>query len=238
MSLENASFITQLQATNPTTTDKVKEGDDHIRLLKKVLQLTFPNMGGPMTKTHTDLNSVPGNLTAIIAGLISNLVPKGTIVIFDPSQPIPSGWAICDGHLEVGYGTVPDLRGLFIKGGATLHGTIAGADVATTDSSGAHSHGGETGGHGLTAGENGPHSHTVPEGARYVDTQGTNDGLSSGNQAGNRNDSIRSTDASGSGIPHTHPIGSDGAHSHGVTVNPRHYVALFIIKVIQYTAPV
>lgn len=43
MSLESASFIADLVSTNPLGTDKRKLGDDHLRLIKAVLQATFPN---------------------------------------------------------------------------------------------------------------------------------------------------------------------------------------------------
>ncbi len=43
MSLEAASWISQLTATNPTGTDTKNQGDDHLRLLKTVLQANFPN---------------------------------------------------------------------------------------------------------------------------------------------------------------------------------------------------
>lgn len=242
MSLENASFISQLNPLNPTTNDLIRQGDDQLRLVKKVLVQTLPNLSGPMLLTHTDLNNIPKNLSAILANVIANLVPIGTIVMHDIlNKPVPIGWAICDGHNEPGYGLTPNMVGLFIKGGTTSlgsAGSIGGSDTLTTDSAGSHSHGGNTGGHALTADENGPHSHQIPDQARYVDTQGTNDGISGGNQAGNRNDAQRDTKASGSGIPHSHPIDADGGHTHSATVNPRHYIALFIVKITQYTAPV
>jgi hypothetical protein len=43
MGLEAASFISGLVSTNPVSADDVDQGDDHIRLLKGVLQGTFPN---------------------------------------------------------------------------------------------------------------------------------------------------------------------------------------------------
>jgi hypothetical protein len=43
VSLESATFISQLVSTNPLSTDKKKQGDDHLRLLKAALQSTFPN---------------------------------------------------------------------------------------------------------------------------------------------------------------------------------------------------
>jgi hypothetical protein len=42
MGLETASFISGLTASWPVTSDKKAQGDDHLRLIKSVLQSTFP----------------------------------------------------------------------------------------------------------------------------------------------------------------------------------------------------
>lgn len=43
MGLETGSFINDLDVTNPTSTDKRKQGDDHLRLIKTVLKGSFPS---------------------------------------------------------------------------------------------------------------------------------------------------------------------------------------------------
>lgn len=43
MGLETATYVSQLVVTNPVVGDPVKEGDDHLRLIKTALQNTFPN---------------------------------------------------------------------------------------------------------------------------------------------------------------------------------------------------
>ena len=43
MALESATYIDGLVITNPTGSDSISQGDDHIRLIKKVLKNTFPN---------------------------------------------------------------------------------------------------------------------------------------------------------------------------------------------------
>lgn len=43
MGLEAGTYISDLTKTNPISTDKKGQGDDHLRLLKSVLQATFPN---------------------------------------------------------------------------------------------------------------------------------------------------------------------------------------------------
>ena len=42
MALETATYIDDLVATNPTASDNVSEGDDHIRLIKAAIKTTFP----------------------------------------------------------------------------------------------------------------------------------------------------------------------------------------------------
>jgi hypothetical protein len=46
MPLETSTTIAGLNALWPTGTDPKSEGDDHLRLIKEVLQLTFPNADG------------------------------------------------------------------------------------------------------------------------------------------------------------------------------------------------
>src|SRR5215471_19777326 len=42
MGLETGTYISDLVPTNPPSSDKRKQGDDHLRLIKSVLQNTFP----------------------------------------------------------------------------------------------------------------------------------------------------------------------------------------------------
>lgn len=47
MGLETATYINDLDATNPVSSDKKKQGDDHLRLIKLVLKQTIPNGDRP-----------------------------------------------------------------------------------------------------------------------------------------------------------------------------------------------
>ena len=42
MALETAAWVTQFVDTNPTATDPVSQGDDHLRMIKTVLKNSFP----------------------------------------------------------------------------------------------------------------------------------------------------------------------------------------------------
>lgn len=58
MGLETASFIHQLNTSNPVSTDGLAQADDHIRLIKSAIQATFPNVAGAVTSSHSDLNKL------------------------------------------------------------------------------------------------------------------------------------------------------------------------------------
>ncbi len=60
MAIETFGAINALVATNPTATDNVSEGDDHIRGVKATLKSTFPNVTGAINATETELNYVDG----------------------------------------------------------------------------------------------------------------------------------------------------------------------------------
>lgn len=72
MPLESGSFISDLVATNPAITDQVSQGDDHIRLIKKTLLNTFPNINAALTVTDEQLNSLAADLADIQADIDQN----------------------------------------------------------------------------------------------------------------------------------------------------------------------
>ena len=77
MALETSTYINGLVATNPTSTDNVGDGDNHIRLLKSTIKATFPNVAGVVTATHTAINSgVSLANTATNANTASSIVKR------------------------------------------------------------------------------------------------------------------------------------------------------------------
>lgn len=61
MALESpVTYIDDLVATNPTGTDDVSDGDNHIRNIKTALLNSFPGVTGAVTATHTELNQLDG----------------------------------------------------------------------------------------------------------------------------------------------------------------------------------
>ena len=58
MALESATYVDGLVITNPTGSDSISQGDDHIRLIKTVLKNSLPNV----TTATTPIVSVSHNI--------------------------------------------------------------------------------------------------------------------------------------------------------------------------------
>lgn len=171
MTIEAATYISQLNTSYPVRGDFLYEGDDQIRLIKAVIKNTFLNADEAM-----DLNLWK-----------MALVPTGAIIAYN-GDAAPTGWGLCDGSIYAksdgsGNITAPDLRGKFIRGanpGVINRGTTGGAasvtpntsttgshsHTATTSTSGAHTHTATTSTNGAhthtaTTSSNGSHSHTA-----------------------------------------------------------------------------
>lgn len=68
MTVETATYISDLNATYPAGGDQKNEGDNHIRLLKSVIKATFPNVTGIVSATHAQLNLITdADLVALAA---------------------------------------------------------------------------------------------------------------------------------------------------------------------------
>jgi hypothetical protein len=65
MALETGTYVSDLNINNPTITDQIDQGDDHIRLIKKTLKNTFPNVSGAVTLTQTEINALPADIAAV-----------------------------------------------------------------------------------------------------------------------------------------------------------------------------
>lgn len=61
MTVEVASFISDLEITYPRQGDLIKEGDDHIRLIKRVLNQTFSGFNSFVTMTSQSMNRLDKN---------------------------------------------------------------------------------------------------------------------------------------------------------------------------------
>lgn len=92
MSVETASNISQLDASLPAAGDPKAEGDDHIRLIKSTVKVTFPNVAGAVNPTHGELNYLVG-VTSAIQSQIDSKAPTASPT-FTGTVTIPLGASI------------------------------------------------------------------------------------------------------------------------------------------------
>lgn len=81
MTVETATYISQLNTSYPATGDNKTEGDNHLRLIKSTIKNSFPNITGEVSATQDELNlfhkggTVSGSLT-----VKGDLSISGTVV--------------------------------------------------------------------------------------------------------------------------------------------------------------
>lgn len=90
MALETATLISDLNSSNPTATDGLAQADDHIRLIKAVLQSTFPNINAAITATDEIINGIDARVATLEADS-ALAAPTGTKLLFRQGTP-PAGW--------------------------------------------------------------------------------------------------------------------------------------------------
>lgn len=91
MSVEAAGSIVAFDSTLPRSSDDRREGDDHIRLIKAVLQSAFPGMSGPMLRTVS--RSISVSLGSADAYTIQKCSATLTLTLADLST-VPDTWFV------------------------------------------------------------------------------------------------------------------------------------------------
>lgn len=213
MALESAIYPTQLIDTNPTGADVKGQGDDHIRMLKRVFKNTFPNINSPITVT-------PGQLNMLSAGVDLFVRPNMIVMWGGAYGNIPSGWMLCNGVGTTSSGVqVPDLRDKFVAGAGNVWSDRQVGGTFT------HSHGLSAAVHptALSIAQIPSHTHTVIA-TQYDGNNGAQPFVATDFAQGNY------------GIE-TGAVGSGQEHNHGISVgmegqfNIPPFMALgFIIK--------
>jgi microcystin-dependent protein len=234
MALESASFPNQLVAANPSGSDRVHQGDDHIRLIKTVLKNTFPNLTGAVALDQGKINDV-----------YSHVVPYGVIAYwYGIEADVPAGWAICDGRMVPGPNGGPSIPTPNMQGRAGV-GVGAGferyqvygqatqdlstanggyhAHSAGSSSTGSHSHSGNTGATALSVAQMPAHQHgngIVDDNADGIMWRGTQpaSGATKGVSTSGGANIEGITESKGAGQAHSHAISVDGSHSHDINV--------------------
>ena len=191
MGLETGTYIDSLNASNPTTSDNVAQGDDHLRLLKSTIKASFPNVTGAVTATHTAINTAS-----------TNYVPSGALTAYAGSSA-PTGWLLADGSAvsRTTYAT------LFAAIGTTYGAGNGSSTFNLPNLSGRTIAGKESSASNLT-------STYGPDGATLGATGGAQSVTLTGAQSGEKGHSHSLSMNS-----HTHGFSGD-SHSHGNTIIP------------------
>ena len=86
MGLETGSTISSFITSNPTSSDPVNQGDDHIRLIKSVLQAQFP--GSTSTGFNTAITATEAELNSLHTGNITTILPAVSGYVIGANSPI------------------------------------------------------------------------------------------------------------------------------------------------------
>jgi microcystin-dependent protein len=125
--LESGTFISDLVATNPPTTDSKQQGDDHLRLIKTVLKNTFPNATRPMNfptvvQKIGSFSILPTEMNCVF---MCNSGAGGTQAILPALVTSDSGWSCW--IMKFGLDTNPILitppSGVIVSGQFALGAT-------------------------------------------------------------------------------------------------------------------
>lgn len=252
MGLETASFITDLDASNPSSTDSVTQGDDHLRMIKSVLLKCFPDLDRSVKKREMIM---PSGAIIMWAGAVDQ-IPDGYILC-DTDRTINnvSGWYDPDDVTLATAGEttstgiiIPDLADRFILGAGVTTGntpSATGIDVNVPI--------GQDGSEHWRAESDFPvaqhthpfhyefkevsdHTHDVPNVPHAGDPKGDSIDITSGSQSGGLDD--RMTNGAGGHIPEfiSAEIGNrtnldeDNLLKASMDIKPRYYSLAYIIK--------
>ena len=129
MGLETASYISELVDTNPTASDPVSQGDNHLRLIKSVLQSQFSGLSGTtaVTADGAEMNLLDGCTATTTELNYLDITTLGTsedskVVTQDASGDIVIGSTAGDQTIDI---ACHDL----VDGGLKLAGTLVTASA-------------------------------------------------------------------------------------------------------------
>ena len=193
MALETGTYIDSLVTQNPVATDPLAQADDHLRLIKATIKATFPNLTGPVTVTHTDLNTVT-----------TPAFPSGTRMLFQQTAA-PTGWTKDTANNDKALRVVSGTAG---TGGTNALSSLDATAVGTVSSSIS----GSTAAHTLTLSQIPSHTHSGSVNLRTNWEAGSSSlspvGTVSARFDGSGTSPSFTTNAAGSGGSHSHGSGT------------------------------
>ena len=183
MALETGTYIDDLNASNPASTDGLGQADDHMRLIKATVKNTFPNISNAVTSTHGELNIVDGSTSRVGITVVDGdgvvMNDGGTMKQVNASS-LKTYMAIPDSILDLGISD--GSNGQFLKTNGSGSFSFA---VPTDTNDYVNSLSWNTGNGVLTVGRTGSLADlTVDLDGRYLTTHPTISAASSSNNSG------------------------------------------------------
>jgi hypothetical protein len=129
MALETGNYIDDLVITNPTASDPISQGDDHLQLIKKVVKQSFPSVDAAVHAIHPS-DTAPS--TSLTAGLMWFDTSANLLKIRNEAN---DAWVtlavsiVTSNSVDVNAGTID---GAVIGGSSAAAGTFTGL-VLTED---------------------------------------------------------------------------------------------------------
>ena len=149
MALESGTYISQLNSSNPTTSDDVAEGDDHLRMIKAVLKNQFSGLSGTtaISASEAELNIMDGvTSTAAELNILDGVTSTAAeLNILDGVTSTAAELNILDGvtstaaELNIVDGVTATAAELNYNDITTL-GTVENSKAVTADASGVVNH--------------------------------------------------------------------------------------------------
>jgi len=175
MTVETASTIAELNANAPAGTEPVAQGNDHIQLIKGVLQTQFTGgssgLASPVTVTAGEMNALAGSgidgvtiqlqLQFIISSLNTTIrAPAGTRILLTSGAALPLWKRMGSIPGQTGRPDDAFLRMVNIPPGTSFNSGSGGAQSASFGYSSQHNHSG-TLNTTLTTAQLPQHSHSI-----------------------------------------------------------------------------
>jgi hypothetical protein len=147
MTVESASYISQLNTAYPAAGDNISEGDDHLRLIKSVLKTQFPNLSTTAVNPTAAQFNKHGFEVGSVLMYASNSIPTtqtisgvNDFLLCDGSSYSTSTYSDLYAVIGTTFGgsgsnfNVPDYRTFFPVGVGS--GFVLGTSVSASAASG------------------------------------------------------------------------------------------------------
>jgi len=108
MSVEQVTYINDLEPARPQGGDSIAQGDDHIRNIKKAIKQTFPNIDGEVLATSEELNNLVG-----IDEKVADVEQKVEEAFDDDGNIIANGLISTDNDVGIVFEDNGSYQGLY-----------------------------------------------------------------------------------------------------------------------------